>query len=129
MKKYKILAVDDETDVLVIIKTALESEGYEVLTAANGFDALAIAEDSIPDLILLDLMMPEMSGFEVLENLKQSDKTMEIPIVILTGVSERLKMKEALDKGIIYYITKPFDYQLLLSKVKLAIEESHQGSE
>ena len=126
MSKHKILAVDDETDVLVIIKHALEGEGYAVVTASNGVDALAVAEEEIPDLILLDVMMPRMDGFEVLDNLRKNEKTLDIPVVMLTGVVETLKKKEALDKGITYYITKPFDYQMLVSKVKMAIEERNQ---
>ncbi|GAB4313295.1 MAG: hypothetical protein Kow0059_04450 [Candidatus Sumerlaeia bacterium] len=126
MAQHTILAVDDEMDILLIVKTALEGEGYKVVTAANGFDALATAEDIRPDLILLDIMMPEMDGFEVLDQLRRNENTMHIPIIMLTGVSEILKKKEALDKGITYYINKPFDYQTLVSKVKMAIEEKDQ---
>lgn len=123
MAQHTILAVDDEMDVLLIVKTALESEGYKVITASNGFEALAAAEDAKPDLIVLDIMMPEMNGFEVLDNLRKKDSTVGIPVIMLTGVSEMIKKKEALDKGITYYINKPFDYQQLISKVKMAIEE------
>jgi DNA-binding response OmpR family regulator len=122
-KGKSVLAIDDENDVLLIIKTALQSEGYEVLTATNGFDGLAIAEDQRPSLILLDLMMPEMDGMEVLKKLKESKVTDDIPVVILTGLSDRGKIREALDKGTSYYIVKPFEYQDLVSKVKLALDE------
>ena len=122
----KILAIDDENDVLVIIKSALKSEGYDVLTANNGYDGLAIAQDDKPDLILLDLMMPEMDGFEVLENLRDNETTMDIPVIVLTGLSERGKIREALDKGVNYYIMKPFEYHDLISKVKLAIEDAEE---
>lgn len=118
-----ILAIDDENDVLIIIKTALQSEGYQVLTASNGFDGLAAAEDKKPDLILLDLMMPEMDGMEVLKRLKESKGTDQIPVIILTGLSDREKIRMALDQGTSYYIVKPFDYQGLVSKVKLALNE------
>jgi two-component system alkaline phosphatase synthesis response regulator PhoP len=118
-----ILAIDDENDVLIIIKTALQSEGYQVLTASNGFDGLAAAEDKKPDLILLDLMMPEMDGMEVLKRLKENKGTDQIPVIILTGLSDREKIRMALDQGTSYYIVKPFDYQGLVSKVKLALNE------
>lgn len=118
-----ILAIDDENDVLIIIKTALQSEGYQVLTASNGFDGLAAAEDKKPDLILLDLMMPEMDGMEVLKRLKESKGTDQIPVIILTGLSDREKIRTALDQGTSYYIVKPFDYQGLVSKVKLALNQ------
>lgn len=121
-----ILAIDDENDVLLIVKTALASEGFSVTTATNGFDALAVLEEKKPDLILLDLMMPEMSGFEVIDKLKEKPDTADIPIVVLTGLSERKRIRELLDKGVKYYIVKPFEYQDLIAKVKLAIEETSQ---
>lgn len=117
----RILAVDDENDVLLIIRTALQSDGYTVMTASNGMDGLALAEDERPDLIMLDLMMPEMDGMEVLRRLKQSEKTSHIPVIILTGVSDRDKIRQALNQGTSYYIVKPFDYHDLISKAKLAL--------
>ncbi len=119
----RILAIDDENDVLLIIKTALKSEGFEVITAGNGFDGLAVAEDQKPDLILLDLMMPEMDGMEVLKRLKENDQTDQIPVIILTGLSDRSKIRLALDQGTAYYIVKPFEYQDLITKVRLALEQ------
>ncbi len=122
----KILAIDDENDVLLIIKTALSGQGYDVLTASNGYDGLAMAEDQKPDLILLDLRMPEMDGMEVLEQLRDNEKTQSIPVIVLTGLSEKAKIREALDKGITYYIVKPFECQDLISKINLAIKTSEE---
>ncbi len=119
---YRILAIDDENDVLLVIKTALQSEGYIVETATNGYDGLAVAEDTRPHLILLDLMMPEMDGMEVLKRLKENPATDSIPVIILTGLSDRAKIRTALDQGTAFYIVKPFDYQDLITKVKLALE-------
>lgn len=124
--KKKVLAIDDENDILLIIKSALHEEGYDVVTANNGYDGLALAEDASPDLIILDVMMPEMDGFEVLQQLKENEKTARIPIVILTGMSSKDKIREALDKGIDYYIVKPFEYQDLVSKVKIAIDDAER---
>ncbi|MBN1901654.1 response regulator [Candidatus Sumerlaeota bacterium] len=123
---HTILAIDDENDVLLIIKTALSSQGYKVLTASNGYDGLALAEDNCPDLILLDLRMPEMDGMEVLEKLRDNEKTQKIPIIILTGISEKKQIRDALDKGITYYIVKPFECQDLISKIDLAIKSSEE---
>ncbi|MGB9692003.1 MAG: response regulator [Candidatus Sumerlaeaceae bacterium] len=123
-KKRKILAVDDELDLLLIIKTALSSEGFEVITATNGPDALAMAEDEKPDLIILDVMMPEMNGFEVLQALRESVTTERIPVIMLTGVSEREKIRDALSAGIDYYIVKPFQLHDLVAKVNLAIADA-----
>jgi DNA-binding response OmpR family regulator len=117
----RILAVDDEVDVLLIVKTALQSEGYEVETASNGFDALTLARDNPPDLVLLDVMMPGMTGFEVLRALKGEEATSMMPVIMLTGVSERSKMQEALMSGTDYYIVKPFEFHDLLAKVKEVI--------
>jgi len=124
----KILAIDDENDVLLIIKTALAGQGYEILTASNGYDGLALAEDQAPDLILLDLRMPEMDGMEVLEQLRDNEKTQNIPVIVLTGISDKTKIREALDKGITYYIVKPFECQDLVSKIDLAIRTSKEES-
>ena len=122
----KILAIDDENDVLLIIKTTLTGEGYKVLTASNGFDGLALAEDHKPDIIILDLRMPEMDGMEVLDQLRENEKTEKTPVIILTGVSDKEKIREALDKGIIYYIVKPFECQDLVSKVNLALKAAQE---
>jgi DNA-binding response OmpR family regulator len=119
----KILAVDDELDIVLIVKTALQSAGYEVETANNGADALALAKSSQPDLILLDVMMPGMTGFEVLRKLKECDDTARIPVIMLTGVSERSKIVEAIGAGTSYYLIKPFDFDDLIDKVAKALEE------
>ncbi len=125
--KKKVLVIDDENDILLIIKSALHEEGYDVTTANNGYDGLALAEDASPDLIILDIMMPEMDGFEVLQQLKENEKTAQIPVVILTGMSSKDKIREALNKGIDYYIVKPFEYQDLVSKVKIAIDDAERS--
>ncbi len=126
-EKKTILAIDDESDLLLIIKTALFSEGYDVITASNGPDGLALASDRKPDLILLDMMMPEMNGFEVLENLRADPDNATVPVIMLTGVSERGKIREALDAGINYYIVKPFEFHDLVAKVKIAIADAENG--
>jgi CheY-like chemotaxis protein len=120
----KVLAVDDELDVLLIVRTALQSDGYEVETASNGTDALALARDISPDLILLDVMMPGMSGFDVLRELKADESTCTIPVIMLTGLSERSKIQEALTSGTDYYIVKPFDFHDLLSKINDVLQNA-----
>ena len=117
----RVLAVDDEPDVLMIVRTALQSEGFDVETAANGKDCLEIATENPPDLIILDVMMPGMSGFDVLKELKAEPKTSTVPVIMLTGLSERDKMLEALSSGIDYYIVKPFDFNDLIGKVNQAL--------
>lgn len=126
--KKKILAVDDESDVLLILKTALISEGYQVFTATNGPDAIALAREHGPDLMVLDMMMPDMNGFETLKHIREGEATQSVPVIMLTGVSDKDKIRQALDLGIDYYIVKPFEFHDLIAKVKLAISDSSRPS-
>ncbi len=127
-EKKKILAVDDESDVLLILKTALLSEGYQVMTATNGPDAINLARETPPDLMVLDMMMPEMSGFETLRKMREGSSAPSFPVIMLTGVSDKERIREALDLGIDYYIVKPFEFHDLISKVKIAIADSSRPS-
>lgn len=116
--RSKILIVDDEIDTLLPLKISLEVEDYLVICASNGNDALIKAKTEIPDLILLDLMMPEMDGYEVCEKLKNDDLTKNIPVIILTAkdaVSDKVK---GLDTGADDYVTKPFNLNELKARVK-----------
>ena len=118
----KILAVDDEPDVLLIVKAGLEMEGYNVVTARDGEEALVSAREEKPDLILLDVMMPKLDGFGVLAKLKEDEATATIPVSMLTGLSERSKTQKAVVSGIQWYVVKPFDFDDLLGKVREALE-------
>ena len=122
-KRRRILAVDDENDILLILRTSLKEE-YDVDTAASGPDALSLLEDVTPDLVILDLMMPEMDGLEVLDRIRERKETAATPVIFLTGVSDKEKIRAALDKGSSYYIVKPFNHNDLLSKVSIALKES-----
>jgi CheY-like chemotaxis protein len=117
-----ILVVDDENDILLLIRTALQSAGHEVLTATNGPDALEQLRESKPDLVILDIMMPGQSGLDVLAEIKEDEETATIPVIMLTGLSDKHKIQSALDHGAEYYIVKPFEYNDLLGKVDLAME-------
>ena len=121
-EKRRVLAVDDENDVLLILRTALRDD-YEVETASSGREALDKAEEHKPDVIILDLMMPEMDGMKVLEELRKSPENASTPVIFLTGVDDKKKIREALDKGTQYYITKPFHHHDLLNKVALVLRE------
>ena len=117
----RIIAADDEPDVLLIVKSALQGEGYEVRTATNGHEALEIAKQDPPDLFVLDVMMPGMSGFDLVKALKSNTATATIPIIMLTGISDRSKIKDALAGGVNYYIVKPFEFEELIEKVAKAL--------
>ena len=121
----KILAVDDENDVLLVVKTALETEGFNVVTASNGFDALEKVAAEMPDLVVLDVMMPGMTGFEVLDKIRADSRTARIPVIMLTGLSEKGKIRDALAAGTDFYIVKPFEFRDLLTKVNIALNPAN----
>jgi len=104
----RILVVDDEPSILKLVRATLEAKDYEVITADNGLDAIALARSNQPHLILLDIMMPQMDGTEVRRRLAADPKTSQIPVVHLSAVGDFQKQLDALDEGTADYITKPF---------------------
>jgi CheY-like chemotaxis protein len=109
MNSKSILLADDEEDIKTVVKFYLESRGYNVLTAYDGLDAISLCEQHKPDLLLLDVMMPVMSGFEVARRLKANPATRDIPIVMLSAASQGDSIKEGLEAGARDYIVKPFE--------------------
>jgi len=109
MKKNKILIIDDENDFADIMKKRLEAFGYEVSSAFSGIEGLKKAEKNIPDLILLDIIMPHMDGFAVLSKLKDNAKTQDIPVVMLTGKDDIDSVLESAGLGMVDYVIKSFD--------------------
>lgn len=117
--KRKILIVDDERDIVVILKLALEKEGYEVVEAYDGIDALEKMDKVKPDLILLDIMMPRMDGYTMKLKLKENPETSNIPVIIITGrglLKEIIKQSQ--DTAISAYLEKPFTVATLLNNIK-----------
>ena len=115
----KILAVDDNEDNVFLLKVILENHKHEVLPAYNGFQAIEIAESNQIDLVLLDLMMPEMNGMEVAARLKAMESTRHVPIILLTAKKKEVKdVVAALDSGADEYLTKPFHETELVARVK-----------
>ena len=114
----KILLVDDDPDILEIISYSLENEGYSVYKAMNGLQAIEIAEKVTPDLIIMDLMMPEMNGVEACEQIRKSTKLNNVIITFLSARSEDFSQIAGFDAGADDYITKPIRPKVLLSKVK-----------
>lgn len=115
--KYSILLVDDEEDILDFVGYNLRKEGYKVLTCLNGRDALIMARKETPNLILLDLMMPEMDGIETCQELKRFPELKDTIIVFFTARSEEFTQILGLDAGADDYITKPIKPSVLISKV------------
>lgn len=125
---FKILVVDDEQDILEFVKYNLDKEGYNVKTAFNGIDAIEEAKKFVPDLVILDVMMPGMDGITTCEKLKSIDKLSATIVTFLTARSEDYSQIAGLDSGADDYITKPIRPRLLLSRVK-ALLRRKSGSQ
>ena len=117
-KDIKILLVDDDADILEIVGFNLETEGYQVLKANNGKEAVAIAKREHPNLVILDVMMPEMDGIEACENMRKLPELQSTVITFLTARGEDYSQVAGFDVGADDYITKPIKPKLLVSKVK-----------
>jgi DNA-binding response OmpR family regulator len=115
--KKKILVVDDEDDILHFLELVLREKGYEVSTASTGHEALTKAQIERPDLVLLDIMMPQMDGWEVLKLLRVDEGTSRIPVAMLSARTEAKDRVQGLQEGAIDYICKPFSLQELLGKI------------
>jgi DNA-binding response OmpR family regulator len=118
MKTKKILIVDDEIDLLETVRSSLELEGFEVLVSYNGEDALNQARKKNPDLILLNLMLPKMAGYKVCRLLKFDDRYAHIPILMLTAKTQEKDKFLGMETGADDYISKPFEMEDLMEKVK-----------
>lgn len=126
MDRKKILVVDDEKNIGDILKINLEKEGYWVSVAMDGEEGLALALSENPDLVLLDVMLPKMDGFEVCKKIRQKS---EVPIVMLTARSEEIDKILGLELGADDYVTKPFSVRELLARVKANLRRTVPVSE
>lgn len=105
-KKYKIVLVEDDTFLAGIYASKFESAGFEVCLAADGEAGLRMIEKEVPDVILLDILMPKMDGFEVLEHLKSNDKIKNIPVILLTNLGQKEDVERGLKLGAVDYLIK-----------------------
>lgn len=131
MAARDVLVVDDTRDCLVILRSMLEGSGFEVRTAQSGADALAQIEERIPDVVLLDVMMPGMSGLEVVERLRADHATARIPVILVTARSDDDDVMAGYRAGADYYITKPCTMQEVLRGIALVVggvEETSLGA-
>ncbi|MFA5276335.1 MAG: response regulator, partial [Candidatus Omnitrophota bacterium] len=122
--KRKILVVDDEKELVKLVTFNLSIAGYNVLSAKNGIEALEISEQENPDLIILDIMLPRIDGWEVCRRLRQNPHTTHIPIIILSALSEVNDKLKGFDLGIDDYVTKPFSPRELVVRVKRVLARS-----
>lgn len=123
-EKKKILLVEDEPHILKLVAFILENNGYEVIEAFVGAEGIEKARDEKPDLIILDVMMPGLDGFEVAKMLTSDPKTKHIPILMLSSKAQFEDKMKGIDSGAMDYITKPFEKEELLQKVKECLEEA-----
>ena len=119
----KILVVDDEDDILHFLELVLLEKGYDVATASGGHEALTKAQLEQPNLILLDIMMPQMDGWEVLKLLRVDEETADIPVAMLSARTEAKDRVQGLQEGAIDYICKPFSLQDLLVKIETIFDQ------
>jgi len=120
----RILVADDEIHIRTLLKITLEMVGYEVDVAADGQEALERIEVQIPDLILLDIKMPRLNGWQVCEKLKSDEKTRNIPIIMVTAFGQKEAKQRSFDLGADEFISKPFETPALLDTVKKLVERS-----
>jgi two-component system OmpR family response regulator len=114
----KALVAEDDPDIQVILRMVLTRMGKcEVMVTENGHEVIAYAKENHPDFILLDVMLPEMSGYDICKMLKADDSTREIPVIFLTARSMPADIKEALALGALGYLAKPFDPMLLVPQI------------
>jgi len=125
-KDIKILLVDDEPDILEIVGYNLSQEGYNIVTATNGKEAIVMAKKEQPQLIIMDVMMPEMDGMEACENIRKIPELSNVIITFLTARSEDYSQVAGFEAGADDYISKPIKPKLLVSKVK-ALLSTAQG--
>src|SRR3989338_5920049 len=116
MPKHSILVIDDEKDILKLLQYNLEKEGYQVFLAKTGEEGLELAKRKLPDLIVLDLMLPGIDGLEVCKLIRSKKSTSHIPILMLTAKSTETDQIVGLELGATDYITKPFSIKVLLAR-------------
>jgi len=120
-KKSKVLLVDDDKQILSSLGVYLELENYEVETASNGEEALAKVRGNKPEILVLDIMMPEMDGFQVLESMKMDKEFADIPVIMLTAKGQPVDVLKGFKMGASSYMTKPFNLNELVENIELIL--------
>lgn len=120
----KILVADDETHILHVVSLKLRNAGFNVLTARDGQEALELAQQELPDLVITDYHMPQLSGLELCQRLKQDKRTSHIPAIMLTARGYHLEPRDTEQSGILRMLSKPFSPRQLLTTVNEVLEQS-----
>ncbi|WP_404418611.1 response regulator transcription factor [Marinospirillum sp.] len=124
----KVLVVDDEPNIVLSLEFLMQQAGFEVKTAEEGETALELVASFQPDLLLLDISLPGISGFEVLETLREQDKFKRLPIIMLTAHGREVEKEKGLALGADDYVTKPFSTRQLVDKVTALIQEKDNNN-
>jgi two-component system phosphate regulon response regulator PhoB len=127
MAHENVLVVEDEEDILELVRYNLTKNGYKVTCVTTGEDAIKAVRTKLPDLVLLDLMLPGVDGFEVCNAIKRDPKTSHIPIVMLTAKSEETDIVSGLELGADDYITKPFSPRVLIARIKAVLRRKSKA--
>lgn len=128
-EKKSILVIEDEEDIQELLTYNLAGEGYQTVTALTGDEGLRQAIDTPPDLILLDLMLPGISGMEICKKLRANDATTSIPLIMLTALGSEEEIVKGLEAGADDYVTKPFSIKILLARIESRLRQAHQKTE
>jgi len=126
MGKRKILIIEDDRDIVEMLDYNLKEEGYETVSALNGEQGIALADKERPDLIILDIMLPIMDGFEVCRTLKNDDRVAHIPIIILSAKSQETDKVVGLELGADDYVTKPFSPRELIARTRAILRRGRE---
>jgi DNA-binding response OmpR family regulator len=122
LKKKKILVVEDEADFLELLRLRFKEDGFAIATATNGIEAVKKARSLLPDMIVLDVMLPELDGFAVCEVLRNDAATASIPVIMVTGLCGQMSRCAGIDSGATDFVTKPTTPDEILSKVKECLQ-------
>lgn len=117
-KEYKILVVDDSTTNVVLLEAILDERGYKIETALNAKEAFSLIARESPDLILLDLLMPKISGFDFLEKIRKDEKTKNTPVIVVSALTDDENIDKIMKMGAIDFVKKPIDLQYLVERVE-----------
>jgi DNA-binding NarL/FixJ family response regulator len=124
--RKRLLLIDDDPNLILLVKDYLEFRGYEVLTADNGKEALHLLSQNLPDMIICDIMMPEMDGYALIENVRQDQRTSWIPVLFLSARGQSQDRIKGLNLGADVYMVKPFEPEELVAQVESSLKQTNR---
>ncbi|MGB7442614.1 MAG: response regulator transcription factor [Coleofasciculaceae cyanobacterium] len=122
----QLLLIDDDPNLIFLVKDYLEFQGYEVVTAGNGLEALVMLDEKLPDMIICDVMMPEMDGYTLVEHVRQDPRTSWIPVLFLSAKGQSQDRVKGLNKGADIYMVKPFEPEELVAQVESSLKQTNR---